>query len=89
MVREAGVRSPIPAFLYVYVGNTEAVYERALKAGARAIESPFDTPDGDRRCMVEDQWGNVWQVATTAGATMPPNPSIRGRPLAAAPNVRR
>ena len=43
MVSEAGVRSPMPAFLYVYVSNTEAVYERALKAGARTIESPFDT----------------------------------------------
>ena len=64
MVSESGVRSPMPAFLYVYVSNTEAAYERALKAGARTIESPFDTPYGDRRCMVEDQWGNVWQVAT-------------------------
>lgn len=21
-------------------------------------------PYGDRRCMVEDQWGNTWQIAT-------------------------
>jgi uncharacterized glyoxalase superfamily protein PhnB len=64
MVSEAGVRSAMPTFLYVYVSNTEAVYERALKAGARTIEPPLDTPYGDRRCMVEDQWGNVWQIAT-------------------------
>lgn len=64
MVSEADVRSNMPAFLYVYVSNTEAVYERALIAGARTIEPPLDTPYGDRRCMVEDQWGNVWQIAT-------------------------
>jgi len=64
MVSEAGVRSAMPAFLYVYVSNIEAVYERALKAGVRTIEPPLDTPYGDRRCMVEDQWGNVWQIAT-------------------------
>lgn len=64
MISEAGIRSPMPTFLYVYVGNSDAVYERALEAGARTIEPPFDTPYGDRRCMVEDRWGNVWQVAT-------------------------
>ena len=64
MVSKAGIRGPMPSFLYVYVSDTDAVYERALKAGVRTIESPCDTPYGDRRCMVEDKWGNVWQVAT-------------------------
>lgn len=64
MVSEAGVRSAMPAFLYVYVSNIEAVYERALKAGVRTIEPPLDTRYGDRRCTVADQWGNVWQIAT-------------------------
>ena len=64
MVSEAGARRPMPAFLYVYVANADAVYERACKTGAHTIEPPFETPYGDRRCMVEDRWGNVWQVAT-------------------------
>ena len=64
MVSEAGPRRPMPAFLYVYVSNTDTVYERAREAGALTIEPPFETPYGDHRCMVEDQWGNVWQVAT-------------------------
>ena len=64
MVSEAGVRSPMPAFLYVYVSDTEATYQRAIEAGARTLEAPFDTPYGDRRCMVEDKWGNTWQIAT-------------------------
>jgi len=64
MVSETGVRSPMPAFLYVYVSDTDATYQRAIEAGARTLEAPFDTPYGDRRCMVEDKWGNTWQIAT-------------------------
>jgi uncharacterized glyoxalase superfamily protein PhnB len=64
MVSEAGVRSPMPAFLYVYVPDTDVTYRRALKAGARTLEPPSDMPYGDRRCMVEDKWGNTWQIAT-------------------------
>jgi uncharacterized glyoxalase superfamily protein PhnB len=36
-------------------------------AGARSLEEPFDTPYGDRRCMIEDKWGNTWQIATQMG----------------------
>ncbi|HSE42658.1 MAG TPA: VOC family protein [Acidobacteriota bacterium] len=64
MISEAGVRKPSPAFLYVYVANADETYQRAIKAGAKSIERPTDTPYGDRRAMVEDQWGNVWQIAT-------------------------
>jgi len=35
-----------------------------VAAGARSLEEPVDTPYGDRRAMVEDSWGNVWQIAT-------------------------
>ncbi len=64
MVSEAGIRRPMPTFFYVYVDNTDTTYRRAIEAGARSIEEPFDTPYGDRRCMVEDEWGNSWQIAT-------------------------
>ncbi|HYR91864.1 MAG TPA: VOC family protein [Terriglobia bacterium] len=64
MVSDSGIRSAMPAFLYVYVSDTEAAYRRALSAGARSIEEPSDMPYGDRRCMVEDKWGNTWQIAT-------------------------
>ena len=65
MVSDAGIRSPMAAFLYVYVSDTDATHRRAVEAGARTLESPFDTPYGDRRCMVEDEWGNTWQIART------------------------
>ena len=63
MVTPAGVRDPFPAFLYVYVDDADAVYERALAAGAITLEPPLDTPYGDRRAMVRDPFGNVWQIA--------------------------
>ena len=63
MISEAGPRGPKGAFLYVYVHDTDSAYRRALERGADSIEEPFDTPYGDRRCMVEDKWGNTWQIA--------------------------
>jgi PhnB protein len=67
MISEAGVRRPMPSFLYVYVENADETYRRALQAGARSLEEPLDLPYGDRRGMVEDPWGNTWQIATYTG----------------------
>ena len=67
MISDAGTRSPMTAFLYVYVNDTDGTYRRALDAGARVLEAPSVMPYGDRRCMVEDPWGNTWQIATPVG----------------------
>ena len=64
LVSDASTREPAGAFLYVYVEDADATYQRALAAGARPIEPPSDMPYGDRRAMVEDDWGNTWQIAT-------------------------
>jgi uncharacterized glyoxalase superfamily protein PhnB len=63
MISGAGERDLFPAFLYVYVDDADAVYERAIAAGASTIEPPLDTPYGDRRAMVRDPFGNVFQIA--------------------------
>jgi uncharacterized glyoxalase superfamily protein PhnB len=63
MVGAAGERDLFPAFLYVYVDDVDRVYQRALDAGAVSMEEPFDTPYGDRRAMVRDPFGSVYQVA--------------------------
>ena len=63
LVSEAGARDAMTAFLYVYVDDVDATYRSALRAGAHPLEEPFDTPYGDRRCMVRDRWGNTWQIA--------------------------
>jgi uncharacterized glyoxalase superfamily protein PhnB len=64
MVSDGGVREVRPTFLYVYVENTDETYQRAIEAGALTIEGPADMPYGDRRAMVQDRWGNTWQIAT-------------------------
>jgi PhnB protein len=64
MVSEVGVRDAMPAFLYLYVDDTDATYQRALEAGGESLEEPQDMPYGDRRCMVKDPGGNIWQIAT-------------------------
>jgi PhnB protein len=63
MVTSATEREPFPAFLYVYVGDADLAYNRALNAGAMSLEAPFNTPYGDRRAMVRDPFGNVFQIA--------------------------
>jgi len=67
MISDAEARGPGRAFLYVYVEDADATYQRALDAGARSLEPPSDMPYGDRRGMVEDKWGNTWQIATYRG----------------------
>lgn len=59
-----GLRNPVPAFLYVYVEDTDSTYRRAIAANAISVEEPTDMPYGDRRAMVKDDWGNTWQIAT-------------------------
>jgi PhnB protein len=54
----------VSAFLYVYVENVDETYQRAVEAGAETLELPSDQPYGDRRAMVKDPWGNVWQIAS-------------------------
>jgi uncharacterized glyoxalase superfamily protein PhnB len=64
MVSGVGPREVMPSFLYLYVDDTDATYQRALAAGAKSLEEPQDLPYGDRRAMLEDPCGNVWQIAT-------------------------
>ena len=63
MVSPASAREVFPAFLYVYVEDADQTYERAIAAGATSLEPPLDTPYGDRRAMVRDPFGNVFQIA--------------------------
>jgi len=67
MISGAMDRDQIPAFLYVYVEDTDLTYQRAIDHGATPIEKPCDLPYGDRRAMIRDRWGNIWQIATHSG----------------------
>jgi PhnB protein len=53
-----------PTTLHLYVPDTDALYERALAAGATSIQAPADQPYGDRSAGVRDPFGNTWYIAT-------------------------
>jgi PhnB protein len=65
----------IPTALHVYVPDADAVYRRALDAGATSLEEPVDQFYGDREAGVKDPNGNVWWIAThklgAAGSYIP------------------
>ena len=68
MVSGPGPRDPVAGFLYVYVDDVDRTYRRALDAGAISLEEPQDQEYGDRRAMVADSFGNMWQIATRLAA---------------------
>lgn len=50
--------------LHLYVEDTDAVYQKALDAGAVSIKEPQDQFYGDRNSSVQDSFGNIWGIAT-------------------------
>jgi PhnB protein len=59
-----GKYEPMPAMFYLYVPDCDALYRRALAAGAKSLHEPKDQPYGDRNAAVTDAFGNIWYVAT-------------------------
>jgi len=59
-----GKYPPMPTMFYLYVPDCDAVYQRALQAGATSIAEPADQPYGDRSGGVKDAFGNQWYIAT-------------------------
>jgi uncharacterized glyoxalase superfamily protein PhnB len=55
---------PMPAMFYLYVEDVDAVYKRAVEAGAKPIQEPTNQAYGDRSGGVEDSLGNQWWVGT-------------------------
>jgi PhnB protein len=53
-----------PTVLYYYVPDCDAVYQKALAAGAKSQTGPTNMFYGDRSCCVEDVAGNHWWIAT-------------------------
>jgi uncharacterized glyoxalase superfamily protein PhnB len=59
-----GPYQPMESMFYVYVPDCDAVYRRALAAGAKSKQEPTDQPYGDRNSAVTDPFGNTWYIAT-------------------------
>ena len=63
MVSGSEIRGEYPACLYVYVDNVEDRFKRAKSNNIDVIEEPLLTPYGDKRAVIKDYWGNMWQIA--------------------------
>ena len=64
MMSEALQQPPSSATIFMYVTDTDAVFERAVKAGATAKMAPQDMFWGDRFGAVTDPFGITWDIAT-------------------------
>lgn len=61
-----------PASIHLYVEDVDAIYQRALHAGAISLYAPMDQPYGDRDCGIQDVGGNQWYLGTRlSGASVP------------------
>lgn len=63
MVSSTDEREAFAAFLYVYVHDADETFRRAVDAGSTVLEATLDTPYGDRRAMIQDPFGNIFQIA--------------------------
>jgi PhnB protein len=59
-----GDAPPMLGALYLYVNDVDAVYTRALHAGATSTSAPADPFYGDRSAGLKDPIGNQWWIAT-------------------------
>jgi PhnB protein len=65
MIADAGpMFSAQTSSFYLYLPDCEAVYKRALAAGAKSEREPKDQFYGDRNASVIDEWGNRWAMGT-------------------------
>ena len=72
-----------PVSLHVYVEDVDAVFERAIEAGAEARSPVEDKFYGDRLGSFEDPFGHRWHVATHV-EDVPPEEMLKRAAQAAA-----
>jgi PhnB protein len=78
---DMGVRAPAayggtPVTISVYVADVDAVFARALEAGATALRPLENQFYGDRTGQFEDPFGHRWSVATRV-EDVPPDEMAR------------
>ncbi len=58
---------PTISQMHLFVDDTDASYETALKLGATSLMLPNLRPHGDRMAGIKDPSGNIWWIATRLG----------------------
>jgi PhnB protein len=64
---EFGIAPPaesVPLSLLVYTEDVDALYDRAIAAGATELNRPADQFHGDRAGSLKDPFGHRWMLAT-------------------------
>jgi PhnB protein len=84
---EIGARGPAstggtPVSLHVYVEDADAVFKRAVDAGAKSVRPVEDQFYGDRLGTFEDPFGHHWHVATHVEDVSPEEMSKRAEAAA-------
>lgn len=55
---------PVFSHVHVYVRDVDAVYRKALEAGAISVQAPVKKQDEDKRGGIKDAGGTTWWIAT-------------------------
>ena len=84
---EMGQKSPralggSPVTVSLYVDDVDAVFARALEAGAKEVRPVTDQFYGDRAGQFEDPWGHRWSVATHVEDVSPEEMARRAEAMA-------
>ena len=58
-----GVFQPMPCHLHLHINDADAMYARAIRAGATSIDPPSNKPYG-RSGGVKDPFGNSWYMTS-------------------------
>lgn len=56
--------APNTSYVHIYVRDVDVTYQRALEAGATAVQAPTKKDDPDKRGGVKDTGGTTWWIAT-------------------------
>ena len=59
-----GPWQPMKTTVFLTVPDCEGTYERALRAGAKSVSPPQDTPYGLHMATVSDDFSNTWYITT-------------------------
>jgi len=54
----------MPTSIYLYVTDSDSVYQRALSVGGISVFPIMTLPNGERYGGVKDPFGNIWWIAT-------------------------
>lgn len=57
----------VPSHVHIYVRDVDAVFERAVAAGAVVVKQPVQQDDADKRGGFKDAGGTTWWVSTQVG----------------------